>query len=107
MRAKLISPWDYDHFAKTWSKLLDFKKRTGFSGRQISTKSGASYESIKKIFRGREPEPTVTNQKNMDKIVEAYHLNPDWINKRSQKMFLDYDALTEKEIKKMRRKSKR
>ena len=90
----LISPWDYDHFAKTWSKLLDFKKRTGFTNEQIREKSGASWPAVSKIFRGDEPEPTVTCQKNMDKIIEAYHINPDWIIGESQKMLSDRKALT-------------
>ena len=103
----LISPWDYEHFFKSWKKLLDFKKRTGFTRRQIRNKSGASESAIRRIFRGDEPEPTETYQKNMDMIIKAYHLSPDWINGKSQKMFLDFEALSEAEIEKVKRNKKR
>ena len=103
----LISPWDYDHFFKTWQKLLDFKYRTGFSNEQIRNKSGASETAIRVIFCGREPEPTMTYKKNMDKIVEAYHLNPDWIIGKSKKMFSDFEALTKDEIKEVKRNKRK
>ena len=108
MTTPLISPWDYKTFDRTRKKLIEFKQRTGFSNEMIGEKCGFKIGAMQMLLNGnREPLPTERQYDKMKMIIEAYHLNPRWIAGKSKKMFLDFEALSEAEIEKVKRNKRR
>ena len=83
-----------EKFYRGRRKLFIFKEIAGIPNCEIRKRAGIS----RRLLDTNQPKPTPNMQAALDKVIEHFHLNPDWVYGDADKMLLDDKSLTKAEV---------
>jgi len=87
-----------ERFFRGRKKLKQFKESINCTNEKIVSKTGINRSAIINLFGKADIKPTSYNQRNLDILVNLFHLNKGWIYGDSKKMLNDTKALTFTEV---------